>query len=175
MSQPFIGQIIAVGFNFVPVGWLACNGQILSISQYDVLFALIGTTYGGDGVNTFAVPNLCGRTPVNSGQGPRTSNYVIGQQTGTESVTLQANQVGAHSHTLQASAQPGTTATPGPSVSLAVNAQSAAFLYHTPPVDVPLSGNAIGPAGNNQAHENMQPSLAINYIICTEGIFPSRG
>src|SRR5215467_4310785 len=88
MAQPFVGQILAVGFNFAPVGWLLCNGQTLSIAQYQVLFQLIGTTYGGDGVNTFALPNLSGRVPVNQGQGPGLSPYALGQIAGSESVTL---------------------------------------------------------------------------------------
>lgn len=174
MAQPFIGQILAVGFNFVPRGWLACNGQLVSISQYDVLFSLIGTTYGGDGSTTFGLPDLRGRTPVNSGQGPHTSTYVMGQLTGAESVTLLANQVGSHAHPLLASAKPGTTNTPGPSEALSVNPQTAAFLYNPPPADVPMSGNAIGLAGGSQPHENRQPFLAINYIICAEGVYPPR-
>ncbi len=174
MAEPFIGQIIAVGFNFVPVGWLPCNGQLVSISEYDVLFALIGTTYGGDGVSSFALPDLRGRTPISSGQGPGRSNYTMGQQFGSETVTLLANQVGPHSHPLLASSQAGTTNTPGSGVALATSAQTAAFLYTAPPTNVPMSSNAIGVTGNSQPHENRQPYLAVNYIICFQGIFPSR-
>lgn len=174
MAEPFIGQIIAVGFNFAPVGWLPCNGQLLPISEYTPLFALIGTTYGGDGSTNFALPDLRGRTPISSGQGPRTSNHVLGQPVGNETVTLLANQVGPHSHPLLASGKDGTTNTPGAGVALAASAQTAAFLYAAPPTTVPMSGNAIGMAGNSQPHENRQPYLAINYIICAEGIFPPR-
>lgn len=174
MSQPFIGQIIAVGFNFTPVGWLPCQGQLVSISQYDVLFALIGTIYGGDGVNTFGIPNLNGRTALNVGQGPGRSNYSLGEMAGTESVTLTSGQAGAHTHPFLALGAGGTTNVPGPTEALAANAQSAAQLYAPPPATVTMSPSAIAPSGGNGAHENRQPYQAINYIICVEGIFPAR-
>ena len=104
MAQPFVGQVIAVGFNFAPVGWFLCNGQLLPISQYDVLFNLLGTTYGGDGISTFGLPNMNGRAPLCMGTGSGLSTYVLGQAAGTESVTLLSNQVGLHSHTLATSA-----------------------------------------------------------------------
>ncbi|HET7881837.1 MAG TPA: tail fiber protein [Acetobacteraceae bacterium] len=174
MAQPYVGQILAVGFNFAPVGWLLCNGQTLPISQYQVLFALIGTTYGGDGVNTFALPNLCGRVAVNQGQGPGLSAYVLGQNAGTESVTLTTGQVGAHGHPLRASSQTGTTATPSSSVALAQNAQSLVNLYGTVTANTTLQPGSIGVSGGSQSHENRQPALTINYIIAFEGIFPSQ-
>jgi microcystin-dependent protein len=173
MAQPFVGQILAVGFNFAPVGWMLCSGQTLPIDQFQALFALIGTTYGGDGVTTFALPNLSGRVPVNQGQGPGLSNYVLGQTGGSENVTLTSAQVGAHTHSLNASSQTGSTATPGTTVALAQNAQSLVNIYVAPPPNTAM-GNAIGPAGNNLPHENRQPLLAINYIIALEGIFPSQ-
>jgi len=174
MAQPFVGQILAVGFNFAPVGWLLCNGQTLPIAQYQVLFQLIGTTYGGDGVNTFALPNLSGRVPVNQGQGPGLSPYVLGQIAGSDSVTLIANQVGAHSHSLWASAQAGSTATPGTTVALAQNAQPLVDIYSAAAPNTTMAGSSIGNAGGSQPHENRQPLLAINYIIAFEGIFPSQ-
>lgn len=174
MAEPFIGQIIAVGFNFTPVGWLACDGSLKPISEFTPLFSLIGTTYGGDGEETFAMPNLNGRAPLGVGQKPGGSNFVIGETVGTEDVTLLANQVGPHNHGLLASVSPGTTTTPGPGVALAANPQVAAFLYASVPATQPMSPRAIQPAGLNQPHENRQPYQVFNYIICAEGIFPSR-
>ena len=113
MAEPYIGQIIAVGFNFAPVGWLQCDGSLLQISQYSVLYNLLGTTYGGDGSNTFGLPDLRGRAPLSVGQGVGLSNHVLGQAAGRETVTLTSNQVGGHSHLIMASAQTGGTATPG--------------------------------------------------------------
>ncbi|MGE0419017.1 MAG: phage tail protein [Acetobacteraceae bacterium] len=175
MAEPFVGQIIPVGFNFVPVGWLACNGQLVPISQYETLFMLIGTTYGGDGQTTFGLPDLRGRVPLGQGQGPGRSNYVIGQMAGTESVTLQSQQVGAHNHSVRASAQPGTTNVPGPTQALAVNSQTAANLYASPPATVTLAPGAIAPAGSSMPHQNLQPFQVINYIIAYNGIFPQQG
>jgi microcystin-dependent protein len=174
MAQPYLGQIMAVGFNFAPVGWFLCNGQTLSIAQYAALYNLLGTTYGGDGVNTFALPNLCGRVAVNQGQGPGLSPYVIGQTAGTENVTLTSNQIGAHQHPLMASQQSGSTATPGPTVALAQNAQTLVEMYGTVAANTTLAGASIGNAGNSQPHENRQPYLTINYIIASEGVYPSQ-
>jgi microcystin-dependent protein len=112
LSQPFVGQILAVVFPFAPIGWLLCQGQLVSISEYQALYTLIGTTYGGDGNSTFAVPNLCGRTPVNQGAGIGLSTRVIGQVVGTEDITLTAGQTAAHSHTLNFSNNTDATATP---------------------------------------------------------------
>jgi microcystin-dependent protein len=175
MSQPYVGQIIAVGFSFAPAGWLACNGQLIPISQYEVLFQLIGTTYGGDGQTTFALPNLCGRAVINQGQGQGLSNYVIGQQSGTEQVALTANQVGSHSHALMASTQTGSTNTPSSSVALAQNAQTLVNEFSTAAPTTTLAPSSISVSGSSVPHENRQPYLAINYIIAYEGVFPSRG
>ena len=174
MAQPYVGQILAVGFNFAPVGWLQCNGQTLPIAQFDVLFSLIGTTYGGDGVNTFALPNLCGRAAVHQGQGTGLAPYVLGQVAGSESVTLTSGQVGSHAHALMASQQVGSAATPGPTVALSQNAQTLVNLYGTVAANTTLSPGSIGPAGGSQPHENRQPELTINYIIAFEGIYPSQ-
>lgn len=175
MAQPYVGQVVAVGFNFAPTGWLLCNGQLLPISQYDVLYTLIGTTYGGDGTSTFAVPNLNGRAPLGMGQGAGLSSYVIGQSAGTEQVTLLANQVGSHSHALAASAQTGTATAPSPTVALATSAFSAAGMYGAPPPTTALSSASIALTGGNLPHENRQPFLTITYIIAAFGIFPSQG
>jgi len=175
MAQPFVGQIIAVGFNFAPDGWLLCNGQLLPISQYDVLFNLIGTTYGGDGQSTFAVPNLCGRVALSQGQGPNLANYALGQTAGSESVTLSAGQTGGHSHALMAPALAGTTTTPGTTTALAQNAQPAVDMYGTAAPNTSLAVASITPAGGNQPHENRQPYLTVNYIIAWAGVYPPQG
>jgi microcystin-dependent protein len=154
---------------------MLCSGQTLPIDQFQALFALIGTTYGGDGVTTFALPNLCGRAAVHQGQGPGLSPYVLGQAAGSESVTLIAAQVGSHGHVLMASQQVGSVATPGPTVALAQNAQTLVNLYGTGAANTTLSPGSIGIAGGSQPHENRQPELTINYIIALEGIFPSQG
>ncbi len=176
MAEPFVGQILAVGFNFAPVGWLPCDGRLVSIAEFDVLYALIGTIYGGDGVNTFGLPDLRGRTPVGVGQGPGRTNRLIGEMAGTETVTLTAQQIGWHNHPMRASARAGTTNIPAQDQSLANNAQAAAFLYG--PADaaaaVTMSPAAVVPTGGGLPHENRQPLQTLNYIICTAGIFPSR-
>jgi microcystin-dependent protein len=175
MGQPFVGQVIAVGFNFTPSGWLACNGQLVSISQYEVLYTLIGTTYGGNGQTTFGLPNLQGRSPVNAGQGPGLSTYVLGQTAGSESVTLTAAQVGAHNHALVASAQTGNVAKPANTLVLGQGSQSLAPVYGPAPSTTPLAPSAIGSTvGGNQPHENRQPFNTVNYIICYAGVFPSQ-
>ena len=174
MNQ-FVGQIIAVGFNFAPVGWVFCNGQLLPIADYQVLFALIGTTYGGDGQTTFAVPNLCGRSPLGAGTGPGLSPAVLGQMAGTEEVTLTSSQIGAHSHAVVASSSTGSTAQPTATSALAVQSNNAISMYGSATAMVPLAPAAIGATGSSLPHENRQPFNTVNYIISTEGIFPSAG
>jgi len=159
------------GGNFPPAGWAFCAGQILSIAEYETLFNLIGTTYGGDGQNTFALPDLRGRLPIHQGQGPGLSNFVIGQIGGTETVTLTTQQIPAHSHTPIAQSSAGTVASPAN----AVWAGSAIGEYAgavTP--SSAMSANLVGSAGGSQPHENRMPFLAVNYIISLFGIFPSQ-
>jgi microcystin-dependent protein len=175
MSQPFIGQVIAVGFNFAPVGWALCNGQLLSISEYQALYTLIGTTYGGDGVNTFGLPNLQGHAALSQGTGAGLPTYVLGEVSGSESVTLTASQIGNHPHTLNASAQTGGTTTPGSTVALGQNPQPAVNAYSTSAPTTSLAQSSIGPSGGSQPHENRQPYLTINYIIALYGVYPSQG
>jgi microcystin-dependent protein len=173
MSEPFIGQVIAVGFNFAPVGWALCQGQLLAISEYAPLYQLLGTTYGGDGQNTFGLPDLRGRAALGMGQGSGLQSYNIGQLGGVESVTLTANQFAGHTHALQA-AGTATTPTPGSGVVLGTPA-AATPIYATAGTAPQLVGSTVSPsAGGNLAHQNRQPSLAINYIIALVGIFPSQ-
>jgi microcystin-dependent protein len=173
MAQPFVGQVIAVGFNFAPQGWFLCDGSLLSIAQFDVLFELIGTTYGGDGQTTFALPDLRGRGALGTGQGPGLSNYILGQSGGVESVALASNQFASHTHALQAAAT-ATTPTPGSAVVLGTPA-AGTTLYAPPPSTTTLAPSAVSPGGGSgQSHENRQPSSTINYIIAWAGIFPSQ-
>lgn len=169
MSTPFIGTIMAFGFNFPPVGWVLCDGSLLPISQYDALYALIGTTYGGDGVNTFGVPDLRGRSPLSMGQGPGLSNYVQGQLSGTESVTLLPSQMPAHTHTLMATTAPASTNNPNGAV------LATAEVWTDIAPDSNMLGTAVSLVGGNQPHENRQPFLVVNFCMATEGIFPSQG
>jgi microcystin-dependent protein len=173
--EPFVGQIIPVGFNFAPVGWFLCQGQLVSIAEYTVLFQLIGTTYGGDGAETFGIPDLRGRVPLNQGQGPGLSTYVIGELIGTESVTLTSAQIGAHTHPFMTSSKAATLTTPANTSALGVASSGAGiFVYGAGPSNTSLAPGSIGPSGGSLPHENRQPFLAVNYIIAWAGIFPSQ-
>jgi microcystin-dependent protein len=158
--------------NFAPQGWALCQGQLMAIDQNPTLFALIGTTYGGDGRTTFALPNLQGRVPVHLGQSPGTSNYVIGEQTGVETVTLTGNQIPQHSH-----APPACSAAIGGSDDPTGGfwAGSNIKLYkQTAAADSTMNAFALSSTGGNQPHDNMLPFLVVNFIIALVGIFPSR-
>jgi microcystin-dependent protein len=169
---PYLGQITLVAFNFAPVGWALCNGQLLQISQNDALFALIGTTYGGDGQTTFALPNLQSRIPIHHGQGTGTSNYVLGQVSGSEQVTLTSAQIPSHSHTAQCLSASSNNQSPvGAIWGLATTDQP----YKSAEVGTAsMSAGAIGPAGGSQPHPNLMPYQALNYIIALAGIFPTQ-
>lgn len=175
MSQPYIGEIRMFGFSRVPNGWQACDGSLMPISEYDVLFALIGTTYGGDGQTTFAVPDLRGRLPVHQGQGPGLSNYVIGQVAGSEQVTLISSQMPAHTHTLVATTgaasalSPGSTLLPG-----AISGDTFYATDITGATPVAMSGQSTSVSGGSQPHENCMPTLTVQYCIAWAGIFPSQ-
>ena len=170
MSQPYVGEIRMFAGNFPPQGWELCDGALLPISGYDALFNLIGTTYGGDGQTTFALPNLCGRVPIHQGQSAGTSNRVIGENGGAEVVTLTTQQIPAHRHDLHASLVPATTGTPDGAAWAATSAPS----YATGTPSAPMAGTALASAGGSQPHENRVPSLAVTFIIATVGVFPSQ-
>jgi microcystin-dependent protein len=173
MSQPFVGQIIAVGFNFAPVGWALCQGQLLPISENETLFNLIGTTFGGDGQTTFGLPDLRGRAALGVGQGPGLGQYVLGQPGGVESAALTSSQIGSHTHGLSAAAT-ATTSTPSSSVVLGTPA-AATPIYATSGAGATLTAGAVSTTpGGGLPHENRQPSLTINYIISLFGIYPSQ-
>ncbi len=169
MADPFIGEIRAAGFSFPPPGWALCNGQFLPIDQYATLFNLIGTTYGGDGVQTFALPNLNGRMAVNAGNGPGLSPYYAGQAAGSESVMLNSSQLPSHNHTIAAQNAMGGQQSP------AGNYFSASSLAQFGPSGTLITAPLLTPVGGNQAHENRMPSLVVNYIIALVGIYPSQG
>jgi microcystin-dependent protein len=179
LSNPFIGEIRMFGGNFAPAGWAFCNGSLQSIANNDALFALIGTTYGGDGQNTFALPDLRGRVAVHQFQGPGLQNYVIGQQGGAESVTLLATQIPGHTHSAVTSTSPGQVPAPAATAILSDTGPDAAPAVPTYiPFDgtnqVTLATATVGASGGNQPHANIQPTLAINYIISLFGVFPAR-
>lgn len=168
--QPYIGEIRMFGGNFAPVGWLFCNGQELSIAEYESLFSLIGTTYGGNGQTTFALPNLQGRIPVGQGQNRSTgTRYILGQLGGTENVTLLQNQLPAHTHQVAASSQAGTAHSP-------TNAYWAAGIneYSTGSIDGAMNAGSLSPVGGNQPHDNMMPYTCVSYIISCFGIWPQQ-
>jgi microcystin-dependent protein len=169
MADPYVGEIRLFAGNFAPVGWAFCDGSIQAIAQNDVLFALIGTTYGGDGQNTFALPDLRCRVPIHQGQGSGLSSRVIGELAGTASVTLTIAQLPAHSHALRASLATGAAAPTG-----GVLAGNSVSVYGTGSPSAPMAPQGIAASGNSQPHNNMAPYLGINYIISLFGIFPSQ-
>jgi microcystin-dependent protein len=179
METPFLGQITLYPYNFPPLGWMDCAGQVLPISQYTALFSLLGTNYGGDGRTTFALPDLQGRVGISQGTAPGGSAYNIGENGGAENVTLVANQSAIHGHSLNATTARGTT---GSSVGnlLATGAAGAgrevstASVYNPANPNTTLTANSIAPAGGGQPHNNVQPFLVLRYCIAMQGVFPSR-
>jgi microcystin-dependent protein len=170
-TGPYIGEIVIVAFNFAPAGWASCNGQLLPISENDALFALIGTTYGGDGQNTFALPDLRGRVPIHQGQGPGLNSYILGETGGAETVTLTLNQMPSHEHTIFGQSALGTTSVPTGSVWAS---QSRLNVYSSANPDTPMNSGSVSTVGGNQPHDNRSPYLALNYVISLFGVFPSR-
>lgn len=171
MSNPYVGEIRMFGGNFAPAGWAFCDGQLLPISENDTLFNLIGTTYGGDGQETFALPNLQSRIPMHAGTGSDGINYQVGEMIGVESVTLTTNQLPTHNHTMLATTDGGLSNSPAGNF---LANSSAIKLYTGSAPSVPLNANAITPAGGSQPHENLQPYLCINFILSLFGIFPPQ-
>lgn len=171
MAEPFIGQIRMFAGNFAPRSYAFCQGQLLSIAQNQALFAILGTTFGGNGINTFALPNLTGRMPMGWGNGPGLSNRMLGEALGQDTATVTLQQLPAHAHGMRASAAAATTNTPSAGVSLA--ATSGAKVYHAPTNPV-TSGAPLLQTGGSQPHENRQPHLGVNFIIALQGVFPSR-
>jgi microcystin-dependent protein len=171
MSTPYVGEIRMFGGNFAPLNWAFCDGSLQSIADNTALFQLIGTTYGGDGQSTFALPDLRSRVPVHMGTGPGLSTYVLGQKSGTESVTLTLNQLPNHTHALNATTAAATTPTPSGSVVLGDNAGMKLYTSKAPSA---ATGMVAATAGGSQPHNNIMPYQAITFIISLFGIFPSQ-
>ena len=166
MASPYIGEIRMFGGNFAPLGWAFCNGQLLPIDQNDALYNLIGTTYGGDGQTTFALPNLQSRVPVHQGPG-----FVLGQQGGEESVTLTVSQIPAHSHALNADENSGTQLSP--TNNILAQTQNP-LMYRAIAPALAMNPSSVQSAGGSQPHDNMIPFLVVNFIISLFGEFPSQ-
>lgn len=173
MATPFIGQITMFAGNFAPRSWAFCNGQIISIAQNTALFSILGTTYGGNGQTTFALPDLRGRVPIHTGQGPGLSSRDLGQAGGTETHTLISTEMPAHNHALAATTTDGNSQTPAGTI-LARDTLGGTTGYSTAAPNTILSASSIGAAGGGQPHNNVPPFLCVNYIIGIEGIFPAR-
>ena len=172
MGMPFIGEIRMFGGNFPPSGWAFCDGQLVPISENDALFTLIGTTYGGDGQETFALPNLQSRIPIHAGQGPGLTNRTLGETGGTESVTLTTHQSPIHNHAFLASTDFSNVNNPSGAV---MAQQTIATPYReSGPSGGAFAANAIQPVGGSQPHDNMQPFLVISFIISLFGVFPTQ-
>jgi len=167
MSSPFIGEIRMFAGNFAPVGWAFCNGALIPISENDALFNLIGTTYGGDGQTTFALPNLQSRVPVHVGPG-----FALGQSGGAETVTLTTSQIPAHGHVPQCNSNQATAAGPAGNVWAVPN--PSVTIYETVAPTLAMDPAAVGSAGGSQPHDNMIPFLVVNFILSLFGIFPSQ-
>ena len=177
MVTPYLGELRPFAGNFAPRNWVLANGQLMSISQNTALFSLIGTTYGGNGVQTFALPNLQGTLAINQGQGPGLTARTLGEVGGSENVTLLQGNLPIHNHSLNAVNTPAVTGGPGPTVLTGVQASpdSVYVVPGTPaPTPVHLAPQAVGITGGSQSHPNMMPALVISYIMSLSGIFPSR-
>jgi microcystin-dependent protein len=172
MADPFVAEIRIFPFNFAPKGWAFCDGQLLPISQNTALFSLLGTTYGGDGKSTFALPNLQGNVPMHPGQGPGLSLHDLGETGGSETVTLLESEIPSHSHALEASQGDGYSQSPA-AEHLASGVGGIAN-FAAPGNLTQLGPQAIAPAGGDQPHNNMQPYLTLNFCIAMQGVYPPR-
>jgi microcystin-dependent protein len=178
MGQPYVGEIRMFGGNFEPNGWKFCQGQMLQISEHEVLFNLIGTMYGGDGQSTFGLPDLQSRVPIHMGTGGG-GTYIQGEPGGVESVTLTVNQIPIHNHAVQVATGPANQNVPATSSILSTEAESVAnrapvYAAYAAANQVQLAAQTVGNAGGNQPHSNIQPILAINFIISLFGIYPTQ-
>jgi microcystin-dependent protein len=179
MSQPFLGQIMLCPYNFPPLGWADCAGQLMSIRQYTALFSLLGTQFGGDGISTFGLPNLQGRLTVGQGTSRSGTQYEMGEEAGDETITLLPSQMAAHSHSVNAVTADGSTNAPAnmvlakPFKGSGRGGDSGAIYNPTTP-DTPLVATSISLNGNGQPHNNIQPFLVLRYCIALNGVFPQR-
>ncbi|MFO0909469.1 MAG: tail fiber protein [Isosphaeraceae bacterium] len=171
MTDPFVGEILLMAITYVPQGFADCNGQLLAINQNQALFSLLGTTFGGNGTTNFALPDLRGRAPIHFGQGSGLTSYTLGGKGGAETVALNSTQMPSHQHTPLCSSAVGNQVAPAGNV-WAGSANDN--LYSTATPSTTMYAAAVGSAGNNQAHENRQPVLALRYVIALVGVYPSR-
>jgi microcystin-dependent protein len=172
VADPFVAEIRIFPFNFAPKGWAFCDGQLLPLSQNTALFSLLGTTYGGDGKSTFALPDLQGRAPMHPGQGPGLSLHDLGETAGSETVALLESEIPAHIHNVNVSAGPANVQAPGPDRVLG-RANNNVYLDN-PANLVAMAPEALAPAGGDQPHNNMQPYLTLSFCIALQGVFPPR-
>jgi microcystin-dependent protein len=172
MADPFVAEIRIFPFNFAPMGWAWCDGQLMPLSQNTALFSLLGTTYGGDGKSTFALPDLQGRAPMHPGQGPGLSPHGLGESSGSQTVTLLESEIPAHTHSVSASNGPANLQAPAADRVLG-RANNNVYLDN-PANLVAMAPQALAPAGGDQPHNNMQPLLALNFNIALQGVFPPR-
>ncbi len=171
-NEPFIGEVRFVGFNFAPRGWAKCDGQILPINSNQALFSILGTTYGGDGRTTFALPDMRGRTPIHRGSGPGLSSYNLGQKGGAESITLTPAQIPSHHHALKGVS--ASARTNSPTANVLARPRSNLKIYDDSVPNIALHNDSVGHTGNASTINNMQPSMTLNCIIALQGLFPSR-
>jgi microcystin-dependent protein len=174
MADPFVAEIRIFPFNFAPKGWAWCNGQLLPLSQNTALFSLLGTTYGGDGKSTFALPNLQGSAPMHPGQGPGLSLHDLGEQSGVETVTLLESEIPAHQHTLRGNFNQADVNDPSPARSLARSNPGLLYQSNTTQNLKAMAFNALAPAGGSLPHNNMMPYLTYYFNIALQGVFPPR-
>lgn len=174
MTEPYIGQIIIFAGNFTITGYAMCNGQLMSIAQNTALFSILGTTYGGDGVTTFALPDLRGRVPVHFGTGPGLSSYELGQMSGSENVTLLTSQLPTHNHTLDVHSGLANSSSPVNNF-LATESTGGALVYSNGSPDAIMNMATVGVTGGSMPVDILQPYLALNFLIALYGVFPSRG
>lgn len=173
MADPFLAEIRIYPFNFAPSGWAFCDGQLLPLSQNTALFSLLGTTYGGDGKSSFALPNLQGRAPMHPGQGPGLSLHDLGETGGSEAVTLLASEMPAHAHTLRAVNASASLNAPAGDRALARSSGGFAF-QQSPANPVNLAAEALAVAGGGLPHNNLMPYLTLSFCIALQGVFPQR-
>ena len=175
MSDPFIGEIKMVGINFAPRGWAFCSVQLLQIAQNTALFSILGTTYGGDGRTTFGLPDLQGRSPMHSGNGPGLTSRRLGEKAGAETVTLSAAQIGAHSHTWRVADELGNQTTPANNaLAQSPTGRGGYLLYGNDTATAAMAPEVVADNVGGQSHANMQPALVVNFVIALVGVFPSR-
>jgi microcystin-dependent protein len=172
--DPFVGEIRVFPFNFAPSGWALCNGQILPITQNTALFSILGTTYGGDGKVTFALPNLRDSVPMQAGQGPGLSFRELGESGGADAVTLLQSEIPAHSHSLAAANFPADIQAPTPNVAIARSSGGNAYQANVSQNLVQMNASTLAPSGGDLPHNNLQPYLTLNFCIALQGVFPPR-